>query len=262
MFGYITPAADALSKEDRRLFRAYYCAVCRKIGKLSQVSRLFLTYDSAFLALLLDSLLPEDPRLKPAARCIMHPTKAMPPLPDSVGVDYAAEMNVILLRGKLADDIRDEKKRGAALLLSILPEASRGYIDKTLSELSEIEERGVKAPDLAADCFAKLCEALFTPDFTEEKNRAALGQLGYNIGRWIYLADACEDFEKDKKSGGYNPYESLSGAEEDLYFTLSRGAAAFDLLEIKRYRSLLENIIYAGLSAKTHSIFHGGKDDK
>lgn len=262
MFGYITPAAGALSKEDGQLFRAYYCAVCRKIGKLSQASRLFLTYDSAFLALLLDSLSPDEPKLNPAARCIMHPAKAMPPLPDSPGVDYAAEMSVILLRGKLADDIRDEKKLGAALFCRILPKASRGYIEENLSQLAEIESRNEKNPDLAADCFAKLCKGLFTPDFIEEKNRAALGQVGYNIGRWIYLADACEDFEKDKKNGSYNPYESLSGAEEDLYFTLSRGAAAFDLLEVKRYRSLLENIIYAGLSAKTHSIFHGGKDGK
>lgn len=261
MFGYITPAQDALSPEDRALFRAYYCAVCRKIGASSQTARLFLTYDSAFLALLLDSCAHTAPEMRQARRCIMHPTKPMPPMPESAAVDYAAKMSVVLLKYKLADDAADDKKPLAAALSAILPQTDEGgFIPEQLARLADIEARGVKDPDLAADPFASLCRRLFTPDFVPPESVPALGQLGYDLGRWIYLADACEDFEKDKKSAGYNPYTDTDGAEEELCFTLSRAAAAFDLLDIGRYRSLLENIIYVGLASRTRRIFSDGKE--
>lgn len=260
MFGYITPAQDALSAEDRALFRAYYCAVCRRIGAYSQTARLFLTYDSAFLALLLDALAPEPPEMRPARRCVMHPAKPMPPLPQGLAVDYAAKMSIYLLKYKLKDDAADDKKFLASALAAILPDTGGDFVPECLSHLAEIEARGVKDPDLAAAPFAQLCRRLFTPEFIPVQNTPALGQLGCDLGRWIYLADACEDFEKDKKSGSYNPYTDLEGAEEELYFTLSRVAAAFDLLEIRRYRPLLENIIYAGLASRTRQIFSGGKE--
>ena len=31
-------------------------------------------------------------------------------------------------------------------------------------------------------------------------------QLGYFLGRWIYLIDAADDIEKDQKKNNFNPF--------------------------------------------------------
>ena len=57
------------------VFRGYYCGVCKSIGKQAgHAGRVILSYDTAFLALLLDSLRPEPVNGKPK-RCFVHPLK-------------------------------------------------------------------------------------------------------------------------------------------------------------------------------------------
>ena len=60
MFGYIVPNQEALSEEDHTLYREYYCGLCSELrylyGRSGQVT---LSYDTAFLVLLLTSLYEE-----------------------------------------------------------------------------------------------------------------------------------------------------------------------------------------------------------
>ena len=56
MFGYIVPEKPEMKIKEYELFRAYYCGVCRSIGKHhGQLRRLTLSYDTAFLAVLLSA---------------------------------------------------------------------------------------------------------------------------------------------------------------------------------------------------------------
>ena len=73
MFGYIIPERPELKIREYELFRAYYCGICKSIGKrYGQVKRLTLTYDSAFLAVLLSAV--ADERIKfVMKRCAAHP---------------------------------------------------------------------------------------------------------------------------------------------------------------------------------------------
>lgn len=41
-----------------------------------------------------------------------------------------------------------------------------------------------------------------------------LGQMGFSLGRFIYLLDAAADYDKDKRKGKYNPYLAM-GMEKD-----------------------------------------------
>ena len=57
MFGYVAANLQKLTKEQKRRYNAVYCGICRQIReRSSQLSRLGLSYDMAFLALLLMSL--------------------------------------------------------------------------------------------------------------------------------------------------------------------------------------------------------------
>ena len=78
-------------------------------------------------------------------------------------------------------------------------------IKKCLDNLSCLEKEKCSEIDETADCFAKILEILFTPDFIENENtKRTLSWLGYNIGRWIYIIDAYNDLEKDIKKNNYN----------------------------------------------------------
>ncbi len=280
MFGNVAPAPDALSEQDKRVFRGYYCSLCREIGSRSQPARLGLSYDMTFLAILLCSLDNSGTDFDGMSRCLLHPFKTAPKAVSSKGLSYAADMSVLLIKAKLADDASDEKNPFFRAAASVIHDSSvTGYtaereaIASQLAALADIERQNIHDQDMAADCFAVLCAKLFSPEFVGEKEREALYWLGYNIGRWVYIIDAYEDLAHDLKKGCYNPFagegscekfksEQGSQVEETLYFTLASAAAAFDLLPISRYKSLLENIIYIGLSARQNYVLHGPRKEK
>lgn len=277
MFGYIVPAPEALSKEDIELFRSFYCSLCREMGKRSQVSRLSLSYDMTFLAILISALLEKEPEAEKNVRCPMHPLKPTQNIL-SDGISYSADMSIILIKAKIDDDARDEKKPMYNFVNKLIKEdikdidEARFAVESSLAALAKIEEKNIKNPDAAADCFAKLCGDMFSLSPAPEKEKKTLYWLGYNLGRWIYLTDAYADLEHDIKKGSYNPFADGTSADEIkrqrgseitelLKFTLAEAAAAFDLLNIKRYKSLLENIIYIGLPARLSEV-QAGKERK
>ena len=274
MFGYVTPAFEALSSEDKTIFRGYYCALCREIGKRSQPARAGLSYDMTFLAILLDAIADEEPAFSSEIRCALHPFRKMPLAQTSRALAYSADMSVMLIKAKLADDAQDEKNplysAAGAIIRDRISESGREreLISEKLAALAEIEKKNLRDPDLAADCFASLCGGMFAAEFLSERVREAIYWLGYNIGRWVYLTDAYADLGHDIKKNSYNPFADGSSAEairgkigaqteELLYFTLSEAAAAFDLLPVRRFRTLLENIFYIGLPSRQELAMHG-----
>ncbi len=278
MFGYIVPAPDALSDDDRELFRSFYCSLCREIGKRSQLSRLSLSYDMTFLAILISSLMDEEPVWEKAVRCPLHPMKKTPYITGDA-ISYAADMSVVLIKAKLDDDARDEKNPICSIANALIREnitgidAAKAAVFECLSELAAIEENNIKNPDAAADCFARLCGEMFKLSPAPESEKKALYWLGYNLGRWIYLTDAYQDLDHDIKKNSYNPFADGQAAEQIrerdgdeitamLDFTLAEAAAAFDLLSVKRYKTLLENIIYIGLPARLLEALSGKERKK
>ena len=72
VFGYITANLTELSQPEKDRYGEVYCGICRAMGKeTSQLSRLGLRYDMAFLALTLLSLY-EPEEEKRTARCLTH----------------------------------------------------------------------------------------------------------------------------------------------------------------------------------------------
>ena len=278
MFGYVNIARDKLGADNFRIFSSYYCGLCKAVGRrCSQVSRLGLSYDITFLALVLSSAALEDADITDG-RCAVHPFKKRPFVKNDVAVDYAAEIGELLMYLKLEDDANDEgglKPRLAMLALGRGKNRALGnypdayeFISERLMELSELEKRNCSEIDEVADRFAKILEYVFTPAFIENADtRRILAWFGYNLGRWLYIIDAYSDMEKDEKSGAYNPF--LAGADNtaerikseirervdfSLTLTLENMASALELLKLHRNRELVENIVYQGLKNKQISV--------
>ena len=260
MFGFVNASLDELSKEQQDRYRAVYCGICRAIGQQdAQLCRLALSYDMAFLALLLMSLY-EPEESAGAGRCIRHPFKPRE-YTDNEYIRYAARMNVILACYQAKDDRADEGKPGAALLERIFgrnePEIRAAYprqcdaITRALETLGRLEQENCPNPDEPANAFGALMAELLV--YREDRWAEDLRELGFCLGRFIYLADAAADWRQDQKRGNYNPW--LAGGkdpepdrwEEHLILSMAGCTDAYERLPLVQDKELLDNILYSGV---------------
>ncbi|HOQ06246.1 MAG TPA: DUF5685 family protein [Clostridiales bacterium] len=282
MFGYVVPEKPEMKIKEYELFRAYYCGVCRSIGRrCGQLKRLTLSYDTTFLAVLLSAAAGEKVQAL-RKRCPLHPFERRHVISGSSAVDYASDINIILAYYNLEDKKRDRDSAVSAAALAMLKRSfgrlRKKYPDKCclmeqrLGELIRLEKQKCGSMDMAAEPFARMMEEItaYEPLCTGEETRKVLRWLGYNLGKWIYLLDAFDDIEKDIKSGNYNPFvyqfgyngqdvEEFRGqirekAAFTLFYTLNEISRAFELLDVKLNRGILENIIYIGMLRKTENI--------
>ncbi len=260
MFGYVVANNKELSKEELRRYNAIYCGICRQIRlRCSNLSRLGLSYDMAFLALLLMSLYePEEASGKRA--CCLHPIRPKPWI-DNRFIQYAADMNVALAYYKAADDWQDDKKLSAKWLSSVfgknLEDIQKRYprqcraISQCITELSALEAKNCPNPDLLANCFGTLMAELLVCE--EDMWAATLRRMGMALGRFIYLGDAARDYHRDLKKHKFNPYIAM-GSQEDwprwqeyLVLAMGRCTEEFEKLPLVQDKPLLDNILYSGV---------------
>ena len=260
MFGYVTASLKELDKEQKERYTAVYCGICRRIRvQSSQIARMGLSYDMAFLALLLMSLYePEEEGGKNA--CLLHPVNRRP-WADSKFVRYAADMNVALAYYNFLDDWLDDGKVSAKLMADMFgkhyPAIEEQYprqcgaIRDCISRLTKLEKANCANPDEPAGVFGELMAELLV--YEEDMWAPALRQMGQALGRFIYLLDAAVDYDKDKRKGKYNPYLAMGTGkdwarwEEYLVLTMGRCTASFEMLPLVQDKALLDNILYSGV---------------
>ena len=260
MFGYVTANVRDLNEAQKVRYGAVYCGICRQIrDRSSQAARLSLSYDMAFLALLLMSLY-EPEELSGKKACHLHPIKPRPWV-DSPYIRYAADMNVALAYYKALDDVHDDGSKAANVAASVLgkslPEIEEKYprqckaMADCIAQLSALEKENCQNPDLPAACFGQLMGELLV--LKEDLWSPALRQMGFSLGRFIYLLDAAVDFRKDKRKGKYNPFlamgdrEDLEKWEQYLVLDMARCTEYFESLPLVQDKPLLDRILYSGV---------------
>ncbi len=260
MFGYVTANVQELNKEQKLRYNAVYCGICRQIrDRANQLSRLGLSYDMVFLALLLMSLYePEEAAGNRA--CALHPIRPKKWV-DTEYIRYAADMNVALAYYNALDDWHDDKKLTAKLMAGAfgahLAEIEARYprqcraIERCIRELSELEKDNCENPDTCANCFGALMAELLV--YHEDMWAPILRDMGMALGRFIYLGDAAKDYRRDKKKRKYNPYIAM-GLQEDpqrwreyLVLAMARCTQEFEKLPLVQDKALLDNILYSGV---------------
>ena len=233
MFGYVTPLKPELKIREYEMFRGYYCGVCMHIkDTFGNLPRLTLNYDMAFLGLLLDALHNETPKID-FKRCMAHPLKKKPMIIDNKALEYTAAMNVSLVYYKLIDDVNDDKSIKSKLESTALSPYKRKFnrnvtkvndiIEENLNLLSNLEEnKNFESIDEISHPFslivAKILE-LYPENFEGdcENIRYALYDLGYALGKWIYLIDALDDLKEDMEKNKFNPINFLYNKENKSY---------------------------------------------
>ena len=260
MFGYVTASWKELTQQQKDRYSGVYCGICREIGsRSSQTARLALSYDMAFLALLLMSLYePQDYQGK--NRCLMHPGRGRIWI-DNEFVRYAADMNVALAYYNCLDDWQDDGRRRSKLMAGALEddwEAIRqryprqcDAIETCINRLSRLEKENCANPDEPAACFGELMAQLLV--YTEDMWAPHLRQMGMALGRYIYLADAAVDYRSDKRKKKYNPFLAMGSGEDwarwEEYLVLAMGRCTrnYEMLPLVQDKALLDNILYSGI---------------
>lgn len=271
MFGYVRANVADLTEEQKIRYRAYYCGLCQALkDRHGQLGRLALTYDMTFLTMFLSSLY--EPEEKTGdMRCLVHPAKSHGFVRNAVS-DYAADMTIALTYHKCLDDWQDDGKRSAKAYAGALSKAYQRVkvqwprqteaIEEELRSLGQVEKCQEPSPDAAANCFALLMAELFV--MKEDYWHNALRTFGAALGRYIYLVDAACDYEKDKKTGGYNPVLLLDEQPEDmreyLTQTLGQASAAFETLPLVQDEDILKNILYSGVWQSYNEMIEKRKD--
>ena len=265
MFGYIRAAKPELKMREYEIYRGVYCSLCKRLGKsYGFLSRLTLSYDFTFLALLDISLKDGCTSFKPG-RCAFNPAKRCNYLKDTAQLDFSASAAIITLYYKIVDDIADEKgfKKLAAIMLKPIfsgahkkavrayPEIEN-YVAGYMQSQKALEQENCKSVDKAAEPTAKVMADILSALSDDAGNKRALERLGYCLGRYIYLLDAACDLKDDIKTGSYNVLKSIDGdikeyISKQLYISINEAAKAFELIDIKKHKPILGNIIYSGL---------------
>lgn len=258
MFGFVMADIKELTPEEDIRYRQFYCGICRQMRlRHGSLARLGLSFDLAFLGLLLHSLYePEETTGKKA--CGMHPIKPRSWV-DSEYVAYCADMNVALAYYKALDDQQDKegKKSLVRLFGKNMEEISKRYprqckaMAENLEKIRLMEQENCQNPDLPAGAFGQLLEEVFV--YKEDLWEQDLRQLANCLGRFIYLADGAVDYAHDKKKGSYNPFLAM-GMEPDwekwtdfLVLEMAGCTDAYERLPLVEDKHLMDNILYGGV---------------
>ena len=260
MFGYVTANMKELTKQQQLRYNAVYCGICRNIrSRASQTARLGLSYDMAFLALLLMSLYEPEETTGDRA-CVLHPFQKRSWV-DNEYIRYAADMNVALAYYNAQDDALDDGSLLAKGLMSVfgkkLADIQKKYprqceaMERCIRELSRLEKENCPNPDAPASCFGQLMSQLLT--YREDFWADTLQQMGMALGRFIYLMDAAADYRKDQKKKKYNPFLAMGTGkdvhrwEQYLVLEMAQCAECFERLPLVQDKPLLDAILYSGV---------------
>ncbi len=275
MFGYVKPKKSELLVREFEAYNGIYCSLCRQLGKsYGPFAKLTLNYDCTFFALVLLAMVPKSCPEFSFGRCTVNPLKKCTFCSSGAELEFAASLTVILAYYKLRDDLRDPGmlKRIASVFLFpaaalIHRKAARrqpemeAVVSSCMERQRAVEQEKNSGMDQCAEPTALMLEQLL-PIAAERESTApdgrVLQQIGYYLGRWIYLIDAADDLESDLRSGAFNPFAALQKggkplseihnyANQVLNGTLSRLGAAADLLDFNALGPIVRNVLFLGL---------------
>lgn len=272
MFGYVKPEQAELLVREYEFYKAAYCGICRAMKKHAGfLSNVTLSYDSVFLALV-RMLFVEDSEISAEKhRCIAHPFKSRPMLEENPALVYTAKAFAVLAYHKLDDDAYDEKfakKLVASLGKPLVRKAGRraemrdvaAVVAEKLAAIRGLERAECKSVDEPSALFGELLGEIFSSGL-EGSDKIVTRECGYHLGKFIYAADAAEDYERDRRSGSYNPYvlsycgnpltdENRATIKRALLLECTALERAINLLPFgsrATIENIIKNIIYLGL---------------
>lgn len=279
MFGYVRAYKPEMTFSQYDIYKGVYCSLCKSIGKnYGLLARMTLSYDFAFFALIRMSIEQSCSGFK-KSRCSFNPAKkCLECSLEDADLEYTADVSMLMVYYKFLDNIQDSKGVKKLLLKLLSPYFNHiGYkgkkrcpeADEILEKmhLSQLEaERNFsgnldEACHPSADALGKLLALNKATDID------SLYRFGYMIGRWVYLTDALDDYEKDKADGNFNPFLSSECFSREacissLNLTAFQAVKIFEEIKTYKYKKIIENILYDGLNSSVKAVMERKNNEK
>ena len=275
MFGYVRPDTPYLYIKDQTLYQALYCGVCKGIGQsCGLAARMGLSYDVAFLSALLHNLLGIDVKVE-KQHCLTHCIRVKQMAEVDELTKTLGALNTELAYYKCVDDFQDRDRGGVKKIFFARGHrlAKKKYptlceiVRACIQEQEKLEKAQVDSLDRAADPSATML-AKISDELLGEKKTPDTYALFYDLGKWIYLIDAVDDYDKDFKKNAYNPFRLAFGAASkceliernaaDLQFLFgtlfSDVQERLQALQMGFNRDLIDNILLRGIPAETRRV--------
>ena len=275
MLGNITPGLTVMPENGKRIYKSYYCGVCKEIcRRYGNVPRAALSYETVFFALLYDAVSDEEAVIT-KQNCIFHPFKKRDMCSETVGISLRADLQIILTYAKLGDSLRDETGIKKALRQKLTKLTKKHYeklkyiyleLCRTIEEQNlaqaEIEKQNPDT-DGASMPTAEMTKAIIKRFFGGDN--IALNNFRFFLGRFIYLLDALTDRKADAKSGSFNVFNQngadTDGAARECYLALSELSYWYSRLDLKRNADVLDSLIYTGFESRIMRATKGGDEN-
>ncbi len=282
LFGYICPFKPDMRMMEYDIYKSYYCGLCKTMGSdYGVISRMTLSYDFAFVAILYSALRDEEQVFK-HENCLFNPFKKKLCCKAQEDIEYSSDLAMIMVYYKIKDNIQDElwyKKIFYYMALPLAKSARKKAMkklpdtDRVLGELMEsqynLEKEGCSSIDRACEPTAKALGIMLSAMSEDPIKQRVLERMGYFLGRYVYMCDALDDIEDDLKEGKYNPFLTeyskdvienddreaiIENCKAQMYMNIAEVIKSYQLLEIKKHGEILDNIIYLGLKSTVNKL--------
>ena len=258
MFGYVKTAEDELRVRELKRYKSYYCGLCKQIACYSQASRLLLSYDMVFLALLVEAEAPEE-----LVQCKRKWLRRCKKRCGDRKLQYIAAVSVMLLYDKLQNDVQDGERGRRFLMRAVWPGVQKAAADfpearetvaAAMQHLTCLERENCAAFETLTQCFAACFSQLIQLAPEQDEFASIRAEAAYHVAAWVYLFDMLLDVEEDRRMHTFNAIllqeDEAHGRMEVTHLLRSHLEQAETCLERLPYSSnlpILQNIVSLGL---------------
>lgn len=279
MFGYVRAYKPDMTFSQYDIYKGIYCSLCKKIGKsYGLLARMTLSYDFAFFSLFRMSVESTCSGFS-KSRCSFNPTKkCLQCNLEDKDLEFSADVSMLMVCYKFLDNLQDSHGIKHILLKILSPYFNSihqkamkraGDADEILKRMHfsqlEVEKRNTSNIDEAchpsADALGKLLALGKGDELSEE-----LYRFGYLLGRWVYLIDALDDYEDDKKNDSFNPFvvsgKSIGEGIESLNLTQAEAINSFERIKVYKYKKIITNVLFDGLHFSMNAVKERKENEK
>lgn len=211
MYGFFNPKGSHLSKEEMRIFKAYYCRVCYCLQNVGgQTARFFTTYDMALFSIVLH--LTQKYKRPEYFRCQKIGSSVMRHFSDDNLGKRLACMSIIVFGEKIRDDEIDGNKARAAFMNLLYKKTAADarthepqiaeYARKGASDIDRLQNENAPL-DVVLSRYGKMITDMFScVAYLTERAAFALSALAI----WTFYMDMLADYDSDYRKKAYNGF--------------------------------------------------------
>ena len=256
MLGYLRPNLKKSDPKIKEQYRALYCGLCHCLKKYYGCRGVAcLNYEVTFLLLLIVSVRESESEIFHGSCCLTPFVRV--PFVDYLNTDVktAADVSIIVSGFEIKDNVND----GGVFIWKIFDRLMNKLNEKASGELSEFERQiksklvrfyelersGQGTPDEMLSACGDIVESITCPMLASVDGPVAeiISKIANTAGQWIYLADACDDYQKDIKTNNYNPLQNIDDyqiIQDKMTELQKRISDLISLLPLNEYGELLK----------------------